>query len=97
MAGELHYTSSKPRPQRTPQGLQQQRMDVLNKPNVRSKQLLLQPHIRLARDGEGTRENIREKGGCGEKMKEEMWTLRNNERSRGKIKGMVGEEVMSLQ
>lgn len=30
-------------------------------------------------------------------MKEEMWTLRNSERSRGKIKGMVGEEVMSLQ
>lgn len=51
-----------PRPQRTPQGFQQPWTDVLNKPNVRSKHLLLQPHIRLACDGEGTRESVRERG-----------------------------------
>lgn len=61
---------------------------MLNKPNVRSNHLLLQPHIRQG----GDREREREEGGVkGGKVEEDgMRTVRNNESwgNGGKMKGV---------
>lgn len=82
LAGEPHSSTNKTRPQRTPPGLQQLWTDVLNKPNVRSKHLLLQPHIRQGCDRERERRKKRERRGKHreKKVEEEMRTARNNKR-----------------
>lgn len=82
LAGEPHSTTNKPQPQRTPQGFQQLWTDVLNKPNVRSKHLFLQPTsgtAEIQRERGGERNNKRKEGGVlGREMEEkEMRTVRN--------------------
>lgn len=97
LAGEPHSTTNKPQPQRTPQGFQQLWTDVLNKPNVRSKHLFLQPTSGTAEiQREGEREITRERRGecweerwrkkrCGQWEIRELGKRRKNERGEGDV------------